>query len=242
MEIDFHGHFHIHRVTIFLAGFEAPGLDRLDGFLVESHAQRVHHANVRGLAVGANDNHQGANSLVLSFARFFGELRIRREDWPRRGHTSARAVNTASHTHALTGSDAAPVTGADTTTRARTDARTLPRTIRRNDGGRFRVAKVWHAVHSHLDIRRHHHRRLNRQLGVHVSNHCCRRSDLASSKTSAVFPAKPLTRRGRHHHRRRRPASSPASAGYNHRDQSARSPLAWPRPLLPGAARKSYRQ
>src|SRR5580698_6202879 len=113
MEIDFDSHLDLHRMAILHPWLKAPGLDCLESLFVQSHAQRVHHSKVGGAAVGIDHNHQRANSLVFRFAGFLGELRIRREDWPRWSHSPTGAVNTAANTLIFTWAYATPVSRTD---------------------------------------------------------------------------------------------------------------------------------
>src|SRR5271154_1941560 len=101
VEIDFDRHLNLYRVTVFHPRLEAPSLDRLKSLFIQSHAQGVHHPKIGGTAVGINHNHQSANTLILGFASFLGELRIGRVDWPRRSHSPAGTENAATHAHAF---------------------------------------------------------------------------------------------------------------------------------------------
>src|SRR5580698_2058969 len=157
-------------MAIFLPGLEAPGLDRLNGLFVESHAERVHHANIGCPALGSYNDHQRASTLVLRFAGFFGKLWIRNVNSPRWSHSLARTENAATGTAARTGSYARPrprTNAGSVTVIANASART--RAIGRDDSDGFRVAKIRNgAVHRHLDIRRHNDCGLNRQLRVQI--------------------------------------------------------------------------
>ena len=118
VEIDFDGHFDFDGMAVFLAGFEAPGFDRLERLFVEAHAQGVHDAEIRGLAVGIDDEHQSARALVLGFAGFFGKFRIGRIDGARWSDSAAGTENAAAHTTAIAGAYAWAVAGADATAAA----------------------------------------------------------------------------------------------------------------------------
>src|ERR1700731_4257999 len=100
VEVDFDSHLHVHGMSIFLAGFEAPRLYRLDGFFIQSHAEGIHHANIGGAAVGGDDDHQRAGSLIFCLAGFFGKFRIGGKNRSRRSYTSAGTEYAATHASA----------------------------------------------------------------------------------------------------------------------------------------------
>ncbi len=96
-------------MAIFPGRLEAPSLDRFNRFLVQPHAERSDHADIRGKAVGVYDNAQNASSLIFRLARLFGKLRIRPVNHPRLGCALSHAENTAAHAAARTRSYSRPV-------------------------------------------------------------------------------------------------------------------------------------
>src|SRR5712671_3922253 len=90
-------------MTVLLAGLKAPGLHSLDSFFVQSHAERIHYANVGRASIGGHHDHQGASSLILSFACFLGKLWRGRENGAGRRYSPAGTENTAPNTTARTG-------------------------------------------------------------------------------------------------------------------------------------------
>lgn len=68
---------HRYRLAIFHGGFELPGLNRFDGFLVKPQAQAAGYTNVSWLAIRSHDQPQNACALILRLASFFRVLGIR---------------------------------------------------------------------------------------------------------------------------------------------------------------------
>src|ERR1017187_841759 len=114
MEVDFYGNLDCNVVPVLLARLELPVLDRLDGFLVQAHAEGAEPADVRGTSARVHPKAQDASSLVLRIARFFGKLRVGLINNARSGHSLAHTENTAAHTHIFARSDATAVARSNT--------------------------------------------------------------------------------------------------------------------------------
>src|SRR5436190_24019431 len=69
---------------------EAPLLDRLDGFLVESHTQRPGNVNVARVPLRINDQREHDPPLLPGFSAFVGVLRLGIVNRTRRGYRSTQ--------------------------------------------------------------------------------------------------------------------------------------------------------
>src|ERR1700720_2702467 len=86
--------------AVFHGRLELPGLDRLNGFLVESQAKAARHAKVTRPAVRTNHQPQNAGSLIFRLACFFRILRIGLINHSRRAHSATYPEHSAAHTAA----------------------------------------------------------------------------------------------------------------------------------------------
>src|SRR5262249_49487007 len=59
---------------VFLGRIELPEFHALDGLLIQSHAQRMHHLSVVDSTIRTYDHVQPNHALVFRFSRFFGEF------------------------------------------------------------------------------------------------------------------------------------------------------------------------
>src|SRR6266496_813800 len=102
MEVDLDRNLDPYRVAIFHCGLELPVLHRLNCLFVEAHAQAAEHADTTWAAVDAHNHSQRAHTLILCFASFLGELRVRFENCSGRGHTAAHMEDASTGAAAFT--------------------------------------------------------------------------------------------------------------------------------------------
>src|ERR1017187_8712228 len=117
-EVDFHVDHDGHWLAVLARRFKLPLLDRFDGLLVQSHAQRALNANLLRTSIGADHQPQHDSSLVLGFAGFFRVFRIGRKQRFRRADSAADAIGSpaiaaaVSWTNAWTGAGTNPAAAA----------------------------------------------------------------------------------------------------------------------------------
>src|SRR5207253_3952997 len=68
-ETDFYADLDGHGLAIFAGRVEAPGFDRFDGSLVQSHSRGTHDAHVMGQAFWSDDHSQRHCALKFALAR-----------------------------------------------------------------------------------------------------------------------------------------------------------------------------
>src|SRR5262245_23094501 len=65
-----------HGPAIFLSGIKLPKFYALDGLLIQSHAQRMHHLSIVDASIRTDNHVQPDHALVFRLSRFFGKLRL----------------------------------------------------------------------------------------------------------------------------------------------------------------------
>src|SRR5579864_9304416 len=178
MEIHFDRDHRGHRVSVLHPRLKLPVPYGLDRFLVQSHAKAANYVNIRWTSIYTNDHGQRAYALILRFARFLGELRIRLVDGPRRRNPATHAEYATTHAAAFARTKARALAGTDAAATPASNAAPRSRTVRRQHRVRHRVAQVRHVVRSKLYLGRNHNGRLNRQFRILYSNHRCRGRNL----------------------------------------------------------------
>src|SRR5579864_3527373 len=179
-EINFHVDLHRYRLSILHGGLEFPVAHRLDGFLVQSHAQRARHLDVMRPAIRTHNQPQHAGTLIFGLARLLRVFRIRRIDRARSGHAAAYTENPAPDTAAPAWTNSRPSTRTHAATRTRADATARTGTV----GGRacwnhgLRIAEVRQIVSCQMHLWGNHNRGLSGQLGVVIAHHHGRGSNL----------------------------------------------------------------
>ena len=102
VEVYFHGDFDSHRMTVFHRRLKLPVLHRFDRPFIQAHAEAAQYSNVTGAPVGAHDQAEGADTLILRLASFFGKLWLWVIDWSRRADTATDVENTSAGTATFT--------------------------------------------------------------------------------------------------------------------------------------------
>ena len=70
VEVYFERNFHRHGMPVFHRWLEFPFLSGFDSLLVQSHSERIGHADVGGTRVGIHDEHERACPLIFRLALF----------------------------------------------------------------------------------------------------------------------------------------------------------------------------
>jgi len=182
---DFNADLNCYWLSIFGRGLEAPILDGLDGFLVQTHAQTSLHVNVVGSAVGADDHCQYTGAFIASLPGLFGVHRIGRGNGSWGQNTAAHAEDASANPATPTFPDARAGAFADTATGPGADPRSAARSIRKRGawhGGCRGISEVRQFHGCHLNFGRSDHGWLHSELGVLVANDDRGRSDLREAK------------------------------------------------------------
>src|SRR6185437_12601417 len=113
-EVHFQRHGHSYGLAIPFARLKQPGPDFFQGLLVQPHAETANHFQVMRLAVGSDDGRERNRSLVLGFAGFLREVRLRGELCHWRSHADvANGVDAAAKSTAFSGTVAGTAAGAN---------------------------------------------------------------------------------------------------------------------------------
>src|SRR2546428_10898925 len=75
-EADLDAHAHRDGGSVARGGLKLPGVDRFDRLLIQSEAQRLHHAQIGHIPLGVHHDPQNDRALVFGFA---GLLRVTRQ-------------------------------------------------------------------------------------------------------------------------------------------------------------------
>src|SRR5579864_4351302 len=118
---DFDTNFHVHRLTIFLSGLEAPLLHRIDRLGVQSEAEAADNSNVARAAISVDNEPQNTSTLRLVPARLFGIFRIGSCDGLGSGNTSTNFVNTSADSASAAGAHTGTMSHANSAARAGTN-------------------------------------------------------------------------------------------------------------------------
>ncbi len=113
-----HANLDVHRFAIFHRRLEAPLVDCLNGFLVETEPKPSNHTNIPRMTFGIHDEPQDAGSLYLRLCGLFGINRIRGRNRLWRRDAASHVKNSPTNTAACSGTDAGSVALADSPTRA----------------------------------------------------------------------------------------------------------------------------
>src|ERR1700721_2680135 len=92
MKSDFDVGLNCHGMAVEHRRFEFPLLDCLDGFFLETHAERTYRADSARPAIGSDYDPEQDRSLDLSIASLFGIVRIGIVDCTRCRHSTTDAI------------------------------------------------------------------------------------------------------------------------------------------------------
>src|SRR6202451_4737746 len=118
-------------MPVFHRWLEFPFLSGFDSPLVQSHSERIGHADVGGTPVGIHDEHERACPLIFRLARFLRKLRIDLIDHARGAHAPADMKYPAAGPAALTGTEPRSLTGSNATARTRSNSAARTSSVRR---------------------------------------------------------------------------------------------------------------